>query len=406
MGLAALKLADVAARSLFMLILLYALPDREAGQFGLTLTLIAWFMFLAGYERYVDLQRTLAGVSEASVDSAVAAAMRCFTFNQLALAPLMVSALICWVGLAWWMSVLYLLIAIAEHLSQEAYRLALMSHRHRIAMLPVVVKNMLLCAMAGAGPPLSGRPLDMHGVTLVWASVSCLALAASVAAVLMARRRPSGTDARPAAKSPGLLEQYRRSQTHFVIGLFGLASVQFDRFVTGALVPFEQSAVYFRHLLLASFVYSALSIASYNRTLPAVYRAVGGGQASLARSIIQRERMRLLFLACCIGALGATAHAWRLPLQIAGSEVTIAYLAVVLGAFLIRMWADFNSMLLNAAHQERDVLRVHAATLPLSILASVALTSAFGVTGAMAGFLVSALIYWAVSTYRTHKVLG
>ena len=73
---AALKLTDIAARSLFVLLALFALPARETGQFGLLLTLIGFFSFVVGFERYLDLQRGLARLAASEGDQLVVSTLR------------------------------------------------------------------------------------------------------------------------------------------------------------------------------------------------------------------------------------------------------------------------------------------------------------------------------------------
>ncbi|HYJ10974.1 MAG TPA: hypothetical protein VEX18_18255, partial [Polyangiaceae bacterium] len=111
MLIAVMKLGDTAARSLFVLIALYTLPERTTGQFGLALTLIGFFAFLCGFERYADLQRRLVGKSTAEADQLILWAVRFFAVNHLLWTPVLLTLLLYWVDLEASLAGLCLIIA-------------------------------------------------------------------------------------------------------------------------------------------------------------------------------------------------------------------------------------------------------------------------------------------------------
>ena len=83
MHLALLKLGDIGSRSLFLLIVLYSLPVEASGQFGLLITVLAFWSFLCGYERYIDIQRRLAGKDNSEPDRMVLENLRFYGINFL-----------------------------------------------------------------------------------------------------------------------------------------------------------------------------------------------------------------------------------------------------------------------------------------------------------------------------------
>ena len=62
--LVAAKLSEVVTRGIFIIFCTYALPLIDAGVFGLLVTFIGFFAFLLGFERYIDVQRKVSGLSK------------------------------------------------------------------------------------------------------------------------------------------------------------------------------------------------------------------------------------------------------------------------------------------------------------------------------------------------------
>ncbi len=395
MMFAAIKLVDIAARSLFLLLVLFSLGDRAAGQFGLTVTLITWFTFLAGYERYADLQRSLLGRTADEIRTLLRAAVRFFALNHVFLLPIMTVLLVAWVELSVTVAILYLVVAVSEHLSQELYRLGLVVERYRVSVLPALIKNLALCFGFALWVALANEAPTMEQVSWMWAAVSAIALFATT---LVAKRIERSTDPRGREDQPlGLKQQYQSSLTHFKLGAFALGSLQLDRFVVGALLPLEQGGVYFRHVMLVSFFYSAVTIVSYNRILPSVYAAARGAVPAAARSIVSTERRRVLTLsAVALVVLSGVTLLWGRVFSDAG--LAPSFLATLLVAFTLRICADYNALLMNAAHREADVLRGFLLAALPTLVVNLILCFIFGIGGAVASFACGAALY-LVATY-------
>ncbi len=89
MLIAATKLVDIAARSLFVLLALYALPVRSTGLFGLALTLIGFFAFLSGFERYADLQRRMVDTTDGQADRLIISTLIFYSVNYALWLPVL-----------------------------------------------------------------------------------------------------------------------------------------------------------------------------------------------------------------------------------------------------------------------------------------------------------------------------
>lgn len=403
MLIAATKLADVAARSLFVLLALYSLPVRSTGQFGIALTLIGLFTFASGFERYPDIQRRLVGQSEGDADRLIFSTLRFWAGNQALWAPLLAGLLVWWVDLSVFAAALCLIIAVGEHLSNEVYRVALIVPRHRPVLVAVLVKNTVLFGIVAVMIWLQGERFDLPSLLQVWALMSLLGIAA--AATLFARTATPGAAA--GWRRPGieLREQYRSSRTHFMIGLVALGALQADRLVAGGLLTLEQSGMYFRHVFLASFVYQMFNVVSYNRISARVYGLARAGKPALARRTIHREMK--IFIP---GTLLLAALVWQLDLSLLPSRPAIqslvpSYLAILLLGFLVRAVADYNALLLNAMYRERDIFIAQSIALVLGVILNVVLTRSFGMAGTVCTLVLGSGIYLVTSGVYTRRSL-
>ena len=395
MLIAATKLFDIAARSLFILLVLYSLPVRETGQFGLALTLIGFFTFLSGFERYADLQRRMTGATEEQTDRLIVSTLRFFALNHMLGLPVLLALLVLWVQLPLSMALLCLVIALGEHLSNEVYRIALIAPRHRPVLLSVLAKNVLTLALVATLLWRSSRAFDIAAVLVVWATTSFIGLLAITAGFT----KTWAFDSFAAARGAGLrqMQQYRASRTHFMIGLVAMAALQADRLVAGSLVSLEQSGLYFRHIFLASFAYQLFNIASYNRIAPRVYEYAHGCQPWRAKAAIQRE---LKFVASAASLLAVGFYGFSaspLGQMKVAQTINASFLTVLTLGYLIRARADFNALLLNAVYSERHVFISQAAAVGMAIVVNVLLTKLFGIAGTVVALTLGSAVYALIS---------
>lgn len=399
---ALIKLADIAGRSLFVLIVLYSLPTRSSGQFGLALTLIGLFAFLSGFERYVDLQRVLVGKTEKEADQLIFTVLRFFGANYLLWLPILALLLYGWADLSAGAILLCLLIAIGEHLANEFYRIALITPRHRSVLLVGMVKNIVLLGIVSYGALTSRKPYDLNQLLTLWAILSVSGLLISVGTFIRV-----STSLRELGRSKHLpiFDQYRRSATHFKIGLLAVLALQADRLVAGGLLPLEDSGIYFRHIFLAMSVYQVLGVISFNRVMSDVHASLRSNDARTAQALIRRER--LVYLSLTLGMIALALIVKLLPISDhpAVKSLILPYLILLLLAYLIRGIADFNAMTLNALYLEREVFRAHLITVILSLALSLALTAQLGLVGLMTTVFLAASIYLVLTQLFSSRAL-
>lgn len=395
MLIAGAKLIDIAARSLFVLIALYALPVHATGQLGLALTLIGFFTFLCGFERYADLQRRMVGTSDVQTDRLIVSTLLFYSVNYALWLPVLLALLVLWVKLPWSLAGLSLVIAIGEHLSNEVYRIALVAPRHRSLLFAVLAKNVATLTIVASLVWSSAATLYIGDVLIAWSVTSFIGLMAVVFG--FTRTWAFGTLSAAGAAGLSRTEQYRASRTHFVIGLVALAALQSDRFVVGSLLTLEQSGLYFRHIFLAAFVYQFFNVVSYNRVAARVYVHVRAGRPTAARDVIHRELKIALPIALLLIALLLIIDVSWLPAGPSVQTLRPPYLAVLLFGFMIRAVADYNALLLNGAYRERDILVSQSIALALSIVVNIVLTRSFGVSGSVCVLTFGSLVYLALS---------
>ena len=397
MLIAATKLFDIAARSLFVLLVLYALPVRSTGQFGLALTLIGFFTFVSGFERYADLQRCMVGATDLQTDRLIVSTLRFYALNYLLCLPVLFALLLLWVQLPLPSALMCAVIGVGEHVSNEVYRIALIAPRHRVVLFAVLAKNLSLLAIVASTLWLPHERFELQLLFGIWATVSL----AGLAVIAIAFTRTWAFESNSQAGGAGLrqLRQYGASRTHFMIGLVAIGSLQADRLVAGALLTLEQSGLYFRHIFLASFAYQVFNVVSYNRIAPRVYGHTHAHRPALAKAEIRREIVWLTPTALVvIGAFYVAASPLFTGIA-ATRSINPNFLAVLTLGYLVRALADFNALLLNGVYAERDVFFSQAASLVLAIALNIALTSVFGIAGTVATLVLGSTAYFLMSGF-------
>ena len=401
MLIAALKLADIAARSLFVLLALYSLPVRSTGQFGLALTLIGFFTFVSGFERYADLQRRMVGTTPIETDRLIVSALRFYAINYLATVPVLLAALVYWVELPAPLAGMCMVIAVSEHLSNEVYRIALIAPRHRMLLFAVLAKNVVVLAVVAGLLWLRPATFDIDHLLAAWAAISLAGTA--IAAIGFTRTWAFASIG--SASASGLRQglQYRASRTHFLIGLVALSSLQVDRLLAGGLLSLEQSGLYFRHVFVASFAYQVFNVASYNRIAPQVYANLHAANPVAAHWLVRREMTILVPLALMLVGVFYALPPLNSGRVEALQSINPTFLALLTVGYLVRARADFNGLLLNATYAERKVFVSQLTALTLAIAFNVALTRLFGLAGTVATLVCSATAYLMISGYFTHQ---
>ena len=389
MRIALTKLADVALRSLFVLVVLYGLPVRSTGAFGLALTLMGFFTFAVGYERYLDLQRRMVSQSALAVDKLIITTLLFYLRNYVVALPVFMGLLYFWVSLPVKQVLMFAVVSVVEHLSNEAYRITLIAPQYYRVLIAAVVKNGLLLFCLGL--LIGSGKAEIASVMAVWLACSMAGFFAMAFAFGLNWQFKTWRDVSGCGLAPAT--QYSASATHFLIGLVALAALQVDRLVSGLVLTLDQAGLYFRHVYVASFAYQLFNVASYNRLVPLVYRTLQAGQPELARRAIIREIWQLCMLFVLGLAVLAVVRWYGLPKIPALQGLSPLLMGILFLGFFLRAMADLQAMQFHAVHLELDVFRAQAAALAVAVFANLSLGKLFGLEGAVISLIPGAGAY-------------
>lgn len=390
MFLVLIKFVEVFTRAGMVVGVAYSLGLADAGRFGVTTTLIGLFAFAFNWERQVDIQRRTVGQSDAALDRAIKDAITFWGFNQAVMLPVFVLTAAVLARLSPLQLALAAVIVSGEHVANQTYQVSLLARRYWSFLLIVAAKNALVLLVMLPYILFAPSRLTLTFVLAGWAIGQAVCVGV-VAWQWCRRSRPAsatrtGFDGR-------ILSQHRASLTHFKLGIVAILSLQFDRLTVGALAPLTATGTYFRHVLIVSFVYQFVNVASYNRILPRVFEAARTEPVARLLVPIRRElaMMVALVVAGVVVALvadAATGHAMSARYHL---SVTLALL--LLTGALIRVTADFASLICNARHQERAILRNQLMAFLIGGSLLVALTLGLGIVGTAIANVVTAGIY-------------
>lgn len=394
MFLVIIKFIEVFTRAAFVVGTTYSLRLDNAGQFGVVATLVGLFAFAFNWERQVDIQRRNAGLHPSIFDRAVAAALPFWGFNQLLMMPV-------FIGLCWAMAsltplqlALAAVIVSCEHVANQTYTMALISPRYTAFLGIVAGKNVAVLAAVLPFVLLFPSKLTLDYGLAVWAIGQAVCAAAVFALWFVRKENAPHEDG--LTRWQRIFAQHRASFTHFQIGFVAILMLQYDRLVVRALVPLDETGIYFRHILIVSFVYQFFNVASFNRVMPTIFAAA---RTESDAQLFARLRPEIVRMFAVVGFGFAVAVAID---DVLGQAITskyhlsVLFAGVLTLAALIRIVADFTGMVCNARMREGLVLRQQLATFAATAPLLALLTHFYGIGGAVAATLASSLLYLAL----------
>lgn len=403
MYLPSVKLIETLARAVFTVGLTFAFPLAEAGEFGLTITMIGLLAFALGWERHIDIQRRLVGADPAPFDAAVTAMMHLWLINYAWMLPLFAVAFAYWAGLPFVLLLPVIVVSLCEQQSNAAYNIAVVEPRYHRLLLWTLMKNLTMLAIAAAFILLFPDYLALDLILWLWMSVSLVATLPM--ALHWMRLRHSDRVAAASIAGLGFWAQHRASLPHFLIGLLAVLMLQFDRLVVGGIALPEQAGIYFRHVMLIAFAYQLFNIVSYNRRLAAIFALTRDFGVVPAQRVVMRE-LSLLAGALLLGFVLASALDWWTDRQFTERfHLSLILLAVLLSGAWLRMLADFQALLLHAMLRERRVLVNQIVAFAITMPLLLGLTTAFGIWGAGLAYAAGSFFYALFSVYAVWKTI-
>jgi hypothetical protein len=388
----ALKFVEVGARAVFILLTTYSLDLKEAGQFGLLVTLQGLASFAFGYERHVDVMRRRNHASPLQFDRLVSQAAVLQSVNGLLVVPVFIAIVCLVIPLSPALVGLCAFIAFAEQWMNNAYHLAVVDNRYRAMLINAALRSLGLattCILA-----VVDGEIDLTTTIQAWALVSAFGFVSQVMIWRYFRSEFTSTE----SAFVFLNRQYRASFTHFAIGLVAVLTLQAERLVAGAVMSFQSAGVYFRHVVLLSMIYQLLSIASYNRVLPRIYAFSDPSALPSLLALVRREYRNVVFAIVVFGALllvGFAALGSRLEAEF---KLNIFFFLSMLVVAAIRSRADLNSLIFNALHREKLVFQMQFVSVIVTVTFALVLAYKFAIPGLIAAGGIGSVTYLFMST--------
>lgn len=395
MFVAITKLSEVIARALVVVGVTYTLPLEEAGQFGIVVTLIGVFSFLIGWERHVDIQRRFVGESDEELHCAISRALQLYFVNSLFMVPVLLFTIWWWAGLSGYVLGLAAIIVFAEQIGNQIYHFALISNRFHKLLAMTATRNVVLM-FAVAIPFLINHKLPgLSYVMECWAIVSIIAITFTGLAWVRIERHSA------IPKSIRLGEniwgQHKASAAHFLLGLVAILTLQFDRLMVGGMLELREVGVYFRHLLLVSLVYQFFNITSYGRLVPLVFKMAKSGNNVGLDSLIIREWIKNTTLVFLILFFIYSFNSISKGYLFIKYNLDWSIIIILLASANIRIFADFNGMILNSMNLENILLKIQIISFIICSIIGFILIIKYNIYGASYAMLISSLLYFTFS---------
>lgn len=353
--------------------------------------------FLVGYERHLDVQRKFAGKHPQVLDSAICRLLPFFFLQYSFFLPI--------IGIIWFFSydvvnvftLLVVGIVITEHLSNFTYHMAVVDSRYTNLILITVMKNLMFTACLVYIEFFTSLGLDFESVLITWSIISLLSFLVIIFVWLSIRDK--NINIRLFEKS-FLVQQYKVSFYHFCIGLLALGTIQLDRIIVSAVLPFDEIGLFFRHVLVISFGYQFFNIAIFNRVLPTVFRHSRSVELSLIRKQLIPEYLKVFFFALLVALSLIVAEQSALKELFQKFELSSYWCSILLLGFMIRAYADFSGLLYNAHNCEKYLLQVQLLSLLISLPLFILFTLQFGVVGTLFSSVINATVYFLLLELR------
>lgn len=385
---------------MFIVLATYALDLSEAGLFGFLVTLQGLASFALGYERYIDIQRRLAGEPATRIDQQVRKTFVFFCANYLGMLPIFAIGLVLSSATSPMTILLLCVIAVAEQLMNQGYFLTILDRRYIGMIVVSSAKNIFLLAALMFLFVATPHRAQVETILALWAAtlVFCIGL------LYVVWRWKRGAVLPPFSISrDDILSQYSYSQTHFLMGLVAVVVLQFDRLAVGYLLPFDQVGIYFRHVMVVGFLYQVFGIFLANSITVSVYRMAKGSSFEAASREASRFYPLMLLAFAAMLAVFLLCWAYLGP-YFAQYHLNAGYFLSLFAAASVRIRADINSILFNAFHQEKMFLKLQLASFGVSAFMLSALTHMCGISGTIAAGLLGAIFYLSISTVAVRRL--
>ena len=387
------KLLEVTSRSLFILSILYFFPLELAGKFGFILLLFGFFAIFYGFERYISLQREIIKESDKSVNIKLASTFRFYTFNFIISAPLLAVLLYNYGINTAILIFCCLLISFTEHISNAVYNISVVYNTYLIAMPTIIIKNVIMFLL-GVLLIFFTQKNPIEIIIYCWATLSFVQL------IIFSKWFTNSLSVHKIEFwTYGFAEiknHYKVAKINFLIGLISVLSLQCDRLIVGYSFDSYFTGIYFRHVSLISILYQLFNIVSYNRLVPKMFAEAKTQPFTHLRSIISSEFKKITIILLGLTTLFFIGYNFFLKSLFLSFHLDIYIVLALLGIFYIKIFADFQGMILNALNLEIKLCVFQFLTMLSSVLLMLALIPLFKVNGVLFASFLGTICYASI----------
>jgi O-antigen/teichoic acid export membrane protein len=387
------KLLEISSRSLFILSVLYFFPVELAGKFGFILLLFGFFSIFYGFERYISLQREIINESEHSVSRKLASTFRFYIFNFLISCPLLAILLFNY-GISNIILILCcLLISFTEHISNAVYNISIVYSTYLVAMPSIIIKNLFMFILVVL-LIFFKQENTIEIIIYCWSILSFLQL------IIFSKWFANSLSVSKIQfwkYSLGEIKNhYSVAKINFLIGLISVLSLQCDRLIVGYSFDSFFTGIYFRHVSLISIFYQLFNIVSYNRMVPKIFSEAKEQPFSRLRKSINNEFKNITLILVVFTILFVLGYYLLLKPFFLFFHIDIYIVLFLLIIFYIKIYADFQGMILNALNLEIKLCIFQFLTVLISVLLMLAFIPHFQISGVLFASFIGTIFYASI----------
>jgi len=384
------KLTDTFFKSLFSLIIVYLFPIETSGVFGFFLVIVGIGSVLIGFERYISFQIQTVDMNQRNIQQKLSNLFLFYSFNLFIVAPIFSIIVYLKVVQSPLMLLLCILILFAEMLSTNIYNIGVVHKKYIIGMRVVIIKNLLLVLFS-----LQIYSLNLNeSLVYIFSFWSLLSMCQILIFIyfFFKFQKLYKID----IFSTSFLEifnQYKISKFHFLIGIVAIVWIQADRLLVGFWFDAKMMGVYYRHVAITSLLHQIFFITSFNRLVPKIYSLAKNNGYNILNKIIIKEYKIILITLLFIVSFILISYYTILKEYFLYFLLQIDIILTLIFILSIRIYADFQTMIINAYKLEKNIFIYQIICLSIFLLLMIFLVPVFKINGVISSLFISTIIY-------------
>tara|TARA_Y100001958_G_scaffold118822_1_gene85897 strand:- start:17131 stop:18351 length:1221 start_codon:yes stop_codon:yes gene_type:complete len=388
------KLLDTFFKSLYSLIIVYVFPIEISGFFGFFIVIVGLGSVIIGFERYISFQIETVDISSKAIQQKLSDLFAFYLFNLIFAAPIFSIIVYFKIFQNPLMLLLCILILFSEMLSNNIYNIGVVHVKYIIGMRVVIIKNLLLVLFS---IQLYFINLDnpLFYIFLFWSILSTSQIFIFIYYFLKFQNL---YNIKSSISFSRILDQYKISKFHFLLGLVALVWIQADRLLVSIWFDTKMMGIYYRHVAITSIFHQIFFMASFNRLIPQIYSSAKKNGYNILSKIIIKEYKIILSIVLFIILSILISYYTFLKEYFLDLYLQLNIILSLIFILTIRIYADFQSMILNAYKLESETFKYQALCLIIFILLMMFLVPIYKIKGVVFSLFVSTLVYTFIIT--------